>query len=569
MSTMTAPSRPRTPSSPPTSISPSNQSGAPSLARVGSSWYVSIASSSILLSRHTAQDTCTFSSSRPIHVLAKLICLLSALRASNSKPKLCRDVLPPPLIPRPRKMGDPNHPARARAALSCTTTEPTPSVASARGEFQNLMGALCVDMKARSNRVAAKSFKASVRDKDKSRCVDGRITKPSRDKTTIRRERTSEAVCLPPQPTKTARLKAYATHPDLSSSAAVPMDQDDPPVAGPSTQLARVFLKSSMSEPDYDFPSSTPTPPPKERTRPKASSSSDKRTSSSVSRTFQSTSSSPLGMTSHPSRSSHGDSFDACRLSRPATSPDDSIESSSLMMQDTSSPDSPEPSSIRPEPKPVPYVPRSLSAMSMGLSAPPPDPDAPLPTFTTAAPSSTPLPFLPPPSRPFVAPSQVPGASQIERPRASQHPPPLGMLRRHGLSSKFQTKSKPFKVPFAVKKDAAPAPDAGPSKSESPAGMGGFHRGGSAMTGVSVEREECGRSLSPVVPDPPHVVARAQALQAERWRSAAEPQPEAALEMTARRPEPVPMKEDEEENRDANSSADLWANVDDITEDIM
>ena len=449
--------------------------------------------------------------------------------SSERRPSRAMNPQAPPNIPRVRRAGDPNHPARARASALRPTAEVSPSVSAAQNEFKNLMHDLCGTLRDREGRLIAKASRAASA-QDVTKCIDGRVSKHSWKKAAIvRRQHTSDSVFSRPSThTRKAQLKSCATDPDIGSREAA--HQDEQPIAGPSSIIARVLFKSRLGEPEYDFPSSTPTPPPKYDPT-SCSSSSGSRGSYS-----------PPAASFHHTWSHLADNMDTTGFiseshceSSSASSPQ---EDDSPMVHDNHRQSSVASRAVSPEPTPVPYVsPPALASISPPPSSASRMPPPPLPAprhsqATTAVPTSTPC--APPVARPSQAQG---GASQSERPR-SQHPPPLGMLRRHGVGAKFQTKSKPFKVPFAVKKD--------------PSGHRVDRRPDSGPVGTRDSR----RSLSPIIPDPPHIAARVQTAEASQPME----------EMTARRPEPMVTNEDDDEveNQDANSSADLWANVDDI-----
>ncbi|TFK86296.1 hypothetical protein K466DRAFT_157204 [Polyporus arcularius HHB13444] len=362
-----------------------------------------------------------------------------------------------------------------------------------------------------------------------SKPLPGGVSKHTRKRDAlVRRERTSEDVRPAPKvPHAESRLRTCATDPDISANAGVATRRNGQPVAGPSRPpRKRTFLKSRVTEPNYGSPSSTPTPPAKPRDPSSSLSSSLSRSSSSPAY--------PLWM--NPSRLLRRDSAE--RPPQYLDTPSflhDSYDVSMLDDDPTVEHD-PHLEEHSPEVRPVPYIsPPPLPSPMLPPPLPVPVPVAarrpdPSPPPSFAAPS---LALIPPSlSRPFVPPSQVPSGSQLtERPRTSQRPKVLGMRPMYPQNSKFQSKPKPFKVPFAKK-------PAGPSSS------------GATQAART-------RSLSPVVPDPPYVAARL-ALQAA---------PEPELEMTARRPEPARMVDDEDEDegpKDANSSADMWAALDAI-----
>ncbi|KAI0700657.1 hypothetical protein C8T65DRAFT_281485 [Cerioporus squamosus] len=390
---------------------------------------------------------------------------------------------------------------------------------------------------ANADRKAAKLLQgASAPTAHKS--LQGGVSKHARKRAApVRREHTSEDVFpIPDIPPAQSRLKSWATDPAISVNAGVPMDQDERPLAGPSRPTPKPpFFKSRINEPDYDFPSSTPTPPAKPRTAQYwdgASSSSSTSLSRSSSSPFP-----PPWL--HHDRSSRRNSVNLPVLGQDHEVSESSIlqDSYDVYMMNNEPTVEPEPQEPEPEVRPVPYI--SPSALPTSSMLPPPVPALvrvprpdPPPSTGFAAPSLTPIP--PSLSRPFVPPSQVPSGSQLERPRASQRPKVLGMRPMYPQSSKFQSKPKPFKVPFAKK----------------PSGSSGS---GSGSTSGSGAGQAGGRSMSPVIPDPPYVAARVAALD------------EPGLEMTARRPEPARMDEDEDEGpKDANSSADMWAALDAI-----
>ncbi|RPD52722.1 hypothetical protein L227DRAFT_440773 [Lentinus tigrinus ALCF2SS1-6] len=433
-------------------------------------------------------------------------------------------------VPRVRRPHDRSHPAYARDTPKEVPKEITPSLIEARNEFSKLMGQTIQAISANADRKAAKLSRGASMSST-SKTIQGGISKHKRKHTApVRREHTSEDVSSAPDvPPAKSRLRSCVTDPDISSNAVVPMDEDEKPVAGPSRPPPlSTFFKSRINEPDYDFPSSTPTPPAKQRVRdcwnPSSSSSSS----------LSGASLSPLmtpGLLRHE-RVPGRDPVNLPAWYNERTESSIRQDTSDASMMDDESVVERQPEDHPPEVPPVPYVPLSSLPTSSMLPPPPPAPrQDPIPS-RFHPPSLTPVPPLL--SRPFVPPSQVPSGSQPERPRPSQRHKALGMRPVYGHNSKFQSKAKPFKVPFAVKKPS------GSLSSGSGSGSGTVQGG---------ER----RSVSPVVPDPPYVAARALA------------QEEPSLEMTARRAEPPRMDEDEDEGpQDANSSADMWAALSDI-----
>ncbi|KAI0764630.1 hypothetical protein C8Q74DRAFT_1283009 [Fomes fomentarius] len=424
-------------------------------------------------------------------------------RSSSDREETCSAFPFPPNNPRVRQAGDPNHPARARASATHSSAEVSPSVAAAQDQYKGLVFDLEGTMNHRMHRMVAKSSKQRIKPV-LPKAVEGGIS------------------------------KQYGKDPDVLS-AATEMDQDDLPTARLSKVIARTIFRSRISDPGYDFPSSTPTPPAKERsrsTRGSPSSFSSPNVSTSSSGFDQSHSAGHMDTSGDAHETDFMDTTGEVPSTRPASpssvNSEDNDASNNQRSEDERSPAS----RTVPEREPalVPYV------SPPPLMGPPPVPltrmPHPTPSIPTAPPPSTHV--LPPLSRRFVAPTPTQGAaSQSQRPRASQHPPPLGMLRRHAVSNKFQSKAKPFKVPFAVKKDPEkPAHNADPQ----PGSPGG-------------EPERGRRSLSPVIPDPPYVVARAQRFE------------QSACEMPARKPEPRRVDDEDEGSKDADSSADLWASV--------
>lgn len=468
----------------------------------------------------------------PAVTSSSIIVLISASKPSSSDRRgLCPAFPCPPNNPRVRQAGDPNHPARARASTTQSSAEVSPSVAAAQGQYKGLVFDLEGTMNHRMHQMVAKSSKQRIKPA-LPKAVEGGISKQSR--ATLLKEK-SDTIFSPPA---RSRSRGYGKDPDVLS-AATHMDEDDLPTARLSKAIARTIFRSRISDPGYDFPSSTPTPPAKERTRGSSSSFS------SFSSPYVSTSSSGFDQSrsaGHMDASGDADETDfmdttgevpSTRPASPSTVNSEDNNASNDQRIEDATPERSTAFRAVPEREPalVPYVspPPVMGPPPVPLSRMPhPTP----PRIPTAAPHSTNV--SPPLSRRFIAPTPTQDtASQSQRPRASQHPPPLGMLRRHTVSNKFQTKAKPFKVPFAVKKDPArPAHNVDPQ----PGSAGG-------------EAERGRRSLSPVIPDPPYVVARAQGFE------------QSACEMPARKPEPRRVNDEDEGSKDADSSADLWASV--------
>ena len=353
-----------------------------------------------------------------------------------------------------------------------------------------------------------------------------------------RREHTVEGV-LPPvsAPDMPPRLQSRASEPQIPTVLRPPRGEHaTPPSSGPSRPAIQSVLESLRKPMDIDWediPSSTPTPPCRgHKKRPSVasgSSSSNYKRESEVS-TSPSSAVSPLSI--HHGLHSPSDSLeeDSSMTTGDATSAssvdqlltNDSVDQDELLPEVRQmSPEVPTPSAAA-MPPPQPPAPQRLSN----------PPQLPRPS---QLPNPTPAP--PPLSRPFAPPSQIrPGQSQSTRPRASQHPPPLGMRRIPGQSSALTNVKKPYKLSVSHKTKKPPV-SAQLERAVEPSIS-------------SREYRHNARSLSPAVPDPPHLAARAS--------TKARQSP--VLEMSARRPEP---NNDEADDKDANSSADLWACFDD------
>lgn len=102
--------------------------------------------------------------------------------------------------------------------------------------------------------------------------------------------------------------------------------------------------------------------------------------------------------------------------------------------------------------------------------------------------------------------------------------------------------NKPYKRPLPTKAKKLQAPLLAPRRC-----LESYYDVGDSTTLLVDGDGEDRRSMSPVIPDPPHVVARVRMLGSRS----------SVLEMSARRPEP--RDKEDEEAEDANSSADLWA----------
>ena len=442
------------------------------------------------------------------------------------------DTLRTSSVPRARRPHDRSHPAYAPDHEK-VPEEVTPSLKEARSALSDLMGHAVQVISANADRKAAKLARgASASSTSKSH--RGGISKPPRKPApTIRREHTAEDLLIPDAHPLRSRLRSCATDPSIPASSSAPVDKDERTVAKSSRPPALLTLfKSRIDEPDYEFPSSTPTPPAKPRIRDR---SWNATFSSSSSSSYSGSSSSPSLLSGLPrhERFPRQEPTEMSALYHENTESPVHSDSIDVSMVDESSGE-PDPHDNVHEVPPVPYVPSPpLSLPSTSMPPPPapvsrPDPILPNLHAPSLTPASASL------SRPFVPPSQVPSGTQPERPRPSQRQKTLGMRPIYGQGTKFQSKSKPFKVPFAVKK---------------PSGSSGSGSG-SGSGSRAVQRVE--RSMSPVIPDPPYIAARVAQAEAEH-------------EMTARRPEPPRADEDEDEGpKDANSSADMWAALDEI-----
>lgn len=414
-----------------------------------------------------------------------------------------------------------NHPARpvreSRAQLELSPSGSNPCL-----DLSDMISNATITT---ANRAASKAAKAvkmgspSVRPNSSG----GDVPKQSHGKQTrVTRARSEDAVVARASARTTATSKSNAGHPRVAGSGRCGENVfagifDRPPVSpAPSFLL-------EMDKSGFD-PSSTPSPPPREHTNRRVSASY-----ASSSATSSSTSSSPQsGPGWEIPRQDSLETSDSSVSRTRDCSPEQEPQDVSMVHED-----SPPRPPARPGPPPAAKRPSRPSS----VMPPPPLPSQARRKSAEVAPSSSFLVSTPTQSQrlsqPFVPPSRVPGSSQPERVRpSSQHPPPLGMRPRYGQSSSYlsSTMTKKFKVPFAKKPPSAQTDTTSPKQKQ--------------------------RSLSPVIPDPPHIATLAHA--PVTTRSAEPPASAVPLVMSARRSEP---EDDDDEFKEANSSADLWASV--------
>ena len=347
----------------------------------------------------------------------------------------------------------------------------------------------------------------------------------------LRREHSFQGIALLPSD-RPPRLQARASEPNIPALRAGGDNGLSTPSLDPSRYNSHSILDTLRKPMDIDWdnvPSGTPTPPFRRRKNRSSvdSGSLNYRNDSDVT----SSSSSPMSLPVHRrSHSPYSPGDDVSMIDEdilggpPNNSP---LEFSEIFpMQGLPSPEVPSPPALMPPPPPP------FSAI----------PDPPLATLTQPAPTPAPAPTSSPLSRPFAPPSQVRSTqTQGARPRASQRPRRLGMCRAAGQILTSGGVNKPYKLPLPTK-PKRPPPAPAPYRPERYA-----EAAGEPTTMLSEDGEEDRRSMSPIIPDPPHIVARARMLASQS----------PVLEMSARRPEP--RDEEDEVVKDADSSADLWA----------
>ncbi|TBU21400.1 hypothetical protein BD311DRAFT_800961 [Dichomitus squalens] len=431
--------------------------------------------------------------------------------------------LPPSRNPRPLP---PDHPARAKRFD--IRSEESPSIPQHMDDLQS-----AIDRMKGKLQQNAKQKANNERRQGSLSILDDMSTPLLRHPP--RREHTAEGIL----PSKSAsnrpsRLQTRASQSDVPRASR--QERATTPVGDLSRAESLGILESLRKPMDIDWeadiPSSTPSPPC--RPHKKRSSTADASSPSDPKRESQTSSSSsaavsPLSI--HHGLHSRSDSLD---------------EDSSMAMGDATADTSLVDDDMLPEPHPPsPEVP-SPSAAAMPPPRPPPvpapqRPKAPPEPLSRSTQPPAPTPHPPSLSRPFAPPSQVrPGQSQAARPRPSQHPPPLGMRRLPGQPATSANVKKPYKLSI------------GPNVKKPPAAAQPQPADGARISARAHARgAQC---LSPAVPDPPRLAVRASA-------TVQGPRPAPVLEMSARRPMPVP--EPDEEPKDANSSADLWAWFDD------
>ena len=328
------------------------------------------------------------------------------------------------------------------------------------------------------------------------------LKKSARMSKKFARESALSKPALNPGPKSSLRREstsdAISDRPSRPSGLTLKTSATEPAISAEtrSQQIQELFFKPV--ETDYEYPSSTPTP-----SRDRASSSA--RSSESWRRDSAGTASvtdasREMSLSAEPYRDEEYD---------------DAMDGSFV-------PTPPQPEPSRPRRSEVPPT-------SDRHQSPSSIPSHPLPA--SAKPTRT-------QSRQFVPPTPVGGAPPASLRRSSAHPPPLGMRPRAGKATAYQCKR--YKPP----KRTTPAAD----------GLDFRRSSGTQASGVgtqhSTQTTESGRSSSPVVPDPPEVLAR--------MRGMVEADAASGLEMTARKPEPV----DEKDAEEGNSSDLYWSHYD-------
>ncbi|KAM5543777.1 hypothetical protein V8D89_002394 [Ganoderma adspersum] len=430
-----------------------------------------------------------------------------------------------------------NHPAKAKRFE--LQQEDSPSVPQHINEFHSAIDKMNVKVQRNAKQKAHKD-RRDFRRPDPDSSIQNRANKPEQSiNNQLRREHSFQGLSSIP-PDKPPRLQARASEPNIPALRTGGEYSPSTPFLRSSRHISHPILDTLRKPMDIDWdniPSNSPTPPFRRR---KNRSSMDSGSSKSKNDSeASSSSSSPTSLAIH--RRSHS----------PLYSPGDDV---SMIDEDTPiSPIDP-PNNSPPEfneiflmpglPSPeVPSPPALLLPPPPLLSARPGPPPTPL-VQPTPAPAPAPglVPTPSPLSRPFAPPSQMrPTQTQGARPRASQRPRPLGMCRAPGQSSTSGGVNKPYKLPLPTR-PKRPPPAQMPCRPERYAEVSG-----EPTTLLSEGGGDDRRSMSPIIPDPPHIVARARMLASQS----------PALEMSARRSEP--RDDGDEDAKDANSSADLWA----------
>ncbi len=337
-----------------------------------------------------------------------------------------------------------------------------------------------------------------------------------------------------PPPDKSSRLQARASEPDMTGLRA--SGANGP--SNPSRRTSHPILDTLRKPMDIDWdsiPSNTPTPPCRRRGSRSTVSSFSKYKNGSEASYSSSSAMSPLTIHHRSHSPLYSPGADVSMTDQgPAGSPVDPPNNSPLVPNEVfslsglPSPGVPSPPALIPPPPPP------LSAR----------PDPPPARLTQLALAPTPTAAPSPLSRPFALPSQArPTQTQGARPHASQKPRLLGMCRAPGQSSTYGGVNKPYKLPLPTRpKRPPPAP--------APCRLDRYAEAtGDSTALLSEGGGDERRSMSPVIPDPPYIVARAQMLASQS----------PVLEMSARRPEPRDEEDEDGDVKDANSSADLWA----------
>lgn len=493
----------------------------------------------------------------PTYLLPLLFICSTLLYSEPLSKNLTRSFRPLPSINSERRSGNADHPAHKLRHVVCPPETQNLAETEALCQFGQLTKHTADDAIERSKLKAARldpSFK-------ENRSVHSG--------TALRRRRTTEDVPAGSHapPAKKPALRIRATDSRLCSGYPrrmhdSPMEEDEP-IAGPSRPLLRrpsltsyVNAAEDSDEEDDGMPSSTPTPPPKQRAPQRRVASSSSPSLSSLSKgKYAAFSESPTSLNHVPLARRHSEdpsiSYDSA--------PDDSI--SPIEHQSGSQ------RSIEEVPlSPVVPSPVSLSKHPANIMPPPPVPAQARPSEHPPASSSTHSQSsfsqssrLPPNmyqstvlSKQFAVPSssQAAGASTSQRARSSRAPEQpqreLGMRRRYGEGGGGRYR-EPDQRPKTIK------PWKAPSRMPVPAAAAGA---GSA--GIAVVARESGivavqsqGSLSPVVPDPPFAIARAQGFVGSIMANGGEaPQ----LEMSARRAEPSDDMDQDETGKEADSS---------------
>ncbi|PIL27212.1 hypothetical protein GSI_10356 [Ganoderma sinense ZZ0214-1] len=426
-----------------------------------------------------------------------------------------------------------NHPAKAKRFAP--RQEDSPSLPQHIDEFHSAIDKMNDKVHRNAKQKAHKSRRDFGRPNPDSSSKSTAEKSEHSLKNPLRREHSFQDAVSPPSD-KPSRLQARASESNITALCA---DEDrdlSSPFPGSSQHISRSILDTLRKPMDIDWdniPSNTPTPPCRRhmsRFSVDSGSFKDKNDSEA-----SSSSSSPLSLaTRHCSRAPLNSPQDDVSMIDEDAQVSKSLSdppNNSPLMSDQAYPILGQPS---PEvPSPLTLMPPPLRTLSTSYNPPP----AQLTQSTTLpAPTSSPL------SRPFAPPSQArPTQTQSARPRASQRPRPLGMCRAPGQSSTSGGVNKPYKLPLPTRPKRpppAPAPYRSGQYAEAPV---------ESTPLLSEGCEEDRRSISPVIPDPPHIAARAQMLASQS----------PALQMSARRPEP--RGDEDEDVKDADSSADLWA----------